>query len=147
MLSRPRPPSKPIRRAVRKREDVSGGLRHLALRLIQPLTSSPLSSLPYPPPTAPSSRLLALHADSSKSIYSLCLSPTPAFCPRLFSFLLSPVETNKGAGNPAANASLLDGSATEAALFSVARRLQLSVCVCVRLGKALHFLSFPFVLH
>lgn len=37
------------------------------------------------PPTAPSSRLWALHADSSESIYSLCLSPTPALFPCFFS--------------------------------------------------------------
>lgn len=127
MLSRPRPASKPISRAVRKTEDVSGGFRqapgtktHSAARF-QPAFISAV-----PPP---SSRLLALHVDSSKSIYSLCLSPTLAFSPRLLSLPLSS-RNNKGAGNPAANASLLDGSATEAAP--------------VRRGKAMYFPSFFF---
>lgn len=55
----------------------------------------------------------------NQSTASVCL-PLLLSSPSFFPLLLSPVETNEGGGNPAANASLLDGSATEAA-FSAAR--------------------------
>lgn len=149
MLSRPRPPSKPIRRTVRRSENVSGGLRHLALRLIQPLTSRPLSSPPYPLPRLPqvdSGLCMRIHLNQSTA--SVCLPlllSFPAFFPLLL--LLSPVETNKGAGNPAANASLLDGSATEAAFPRRRRCLDVvCVCMCVWPGEGLcHFLCSFFM--
>lgn len=68
----------------------------------------------------------------NQSTASVCL-PLLLFFPFFFSLLLSPVETNEGGDNPAANASLLDGSATEAA-FSAPRLPEffLFFCVCGR---------------